>query len=539
MQTKLVVYADHFAGTAIPAKAAEFPRLYELYADTHLNHVGQMVATIKAADQNAPALQYGRRVELWYKNDDIANWTKDWTGIIVDQRGSGVLTKWKTIKAVTPEWLLTRRNIAWTQSLIPRSLFLATRVDEIVYTLIVYNMTISATTANLRHRTIYGGGSVGYFRYGDGTVPSFTMPTTSLSCHDENLLDVIQNLSEEHGFDFDVTPISGSYGYQFNLYPTGKGTDKTASVKFAEGLRNMDNASVSLNRETEKTVALAKGPDTKNPEIVTGPDYSAANDAELFVYAVRAGNNTAAIRAKGLYEVNKYQAKEKFFFTPRTIGKHTYGVDYAIGDTVAVLYDGAEYKPKIIRSLWQREQGKAIKHEIAAGESERKIIDIPIPRQISPEPGNDFMPPPPPPPENDQKLIQADRWYTSKETGDASTPWTYWGDTISVGGFSSFTSKVFWYQQIGKLVRCAFRFEGISNANSLTFTIPVTISSATMPTIRVPVLVMDNGTNQIGYVRIPHYTSYDHLIIYPSPTISTWTASGAKAAQGEIWYLTD
>ncbi|MFZ6029945.1 MAG: hypothetical protein ACOYYS_19705 [Chloroflexota bacterium] len=120
-----------------------------------------------------------------------------------------------------------------------------------------------------------------------------------------------------------------------------------------------------------------------------------------------------------------------------------------------------------------------------------------------------------------------------------TTKWVDWNSSVSVGGFSSFTSKVFWYMKIGKLVRCAFRFEGVSNANSLTFTLPESVSSTTMPTIRVPVLVTDGGMSQIGYLRIPHYSSYDQLIVYPGPATSTWATSGNKAAQGEFWYLAD
>lgn len=120
-----------------------------------------------------------------------------------------------------------------------------------------------------------------------------------------------------------------------------------------------------------------------------------------------------------------------------------------------------------------------------------------------------------------------------KVTGDLYTVvYTDYSATSTIVGWSSFTNKFIFYKKIGKLVFVEFYLSGTSNSITTTFTLPY--NKAAGMQVYLPVLVQDNGTNQMGAITLP--ASGSTITCYSNVGFAGWTASGAKAVRGQMIY---
>jgi hypothetical protein len=125
---------------------------------------------------------------------------------------------------------------------------------------------------------------------------------------------------------------------------------------------------------------------------------------------------------------------------------------------------------------------------------------------------------------------------TLSTTGDIyTTAWTNYSGTTTVGGFSSSTTTVVWYKKVGKTVHVLFYLSGTSNATTVTFTVPQTIS---MPaTVRVSGgSVTDNGTGLAPPCAISIPTGGSTITVYKDLITNSFTSSGSKLVSGQFWF---
>ena len=112
--------------------------------------------------------------------------------------------------------------------------------------------------------------------------------------------------------------------------------------------------------------------------------------------------------------------------------------------------------------------------------------------------------------------------------------WTDYSATSTIVGWVSFTTKVIMYKKIGKLVFVQYNLIGTSNSTSTSFTVPTNNDSYVLYSnsgvagdnggARVAGMVyMASGTNVVG--------------LYDTVDGTSWTASGAKTAQGQFCYV--
>jgi hypothetical protein len=117
-------------------------------------------------------------------------------------------------------------------------------------------------------------------------------------------------------------------------------------------------------------------------------------------------------------------------------------------------------------------------------------------------------------------MDQANTTTTNFANGDVyGVPWTFYGSTSTVAGFSGFTTKSIYYKTLGDTVYVAFYIQGTSN------------QITQQPIIRCS----NNGAAAVaGLLSLA--TSSTICYCYPTPAAGTWTASGTKYALGQFWY---
>lgn len=118
-----------------------------------------------------------------------------------------------------------------------------------------------------------------------------------------------------------------------------------------------------------------------------------------------------------------------------------------------------------------------------------------------------------------------------------TTAWTDYGATSTVVGFSSITTKKIYTKKIGKLCFVKFSFDGISNANNLTFTLPFT-SAAGVGLSQPSGYLTDNSIVLTAPGLINLDVSSSTVSLFKTLSGGVWTTSGAKNIFGEFFYQT-
>jgi|WetSurMetagenome_2_1015567.scaffolds.fasta_scaffold10985_2 hypothetical protein len=114
-----------------------------------------------------------------------------------------------------------------------------------------------------------------------------------------------------------------------------------------------------------------------------------------------------------------------------------------------------------------------------------------------------------------------------------SVPWTDYGTSANLLGFSSTTEKLIQYKKIGKTVLVTFAIAGTSNSGSISFTLPY--SSNSIMNYFIPVVAMDNAVPASG-AMILMLASGSFVRGYKDINGTGWTTSGTKIIRGQFFY---
>ena len=282
------------------------------------------------------------RFEVWRRDTAHSlDWTREFDGIFraIDLHGTAP----GIAELICPGamHMLIWRHVLWYAGTADRSAFSSEKAETILKTLVTYNTTSSASTAN------------GRLRDGDLSVISVQADgaggnTISHYCSWAQLLDTLQDVATVAGGDFDLVKTAVN-AWEFRWYVGQLGTDRSATVTFADGLGNMGNPRYIENHIKEKTVALAAGKGEgaeRESEIRTSGDYHVStNNIEMFADARNvAEGNTVGLQAVADKKLDELKLRSEFTFdvlqTPATI----YGVHYVLGDLVSVVNPFSESK---------------------------------------------------------------------------------------------------------------------------------------------------------------------------------------------------
>ena len=222
------------------------------------------------------------------------------------------------------------------------------RAETIMKNLVTNNATSAATTGNGRDRT----------RLSSGTLNGLTL-TVQSDAAGGNLLSYTSargNLLSEleavwdagAGGDFDLIR-TGPTTYEFRFYAGQRGTDRTATVTFAETFGTMGRPKLVRSRAGEATVAIAAGQGQKARRAIavrTGTNYSTANDIERVVDGRQAAT-TAALQAAGDAALTKWRSRAQLSFTPLQTPARLLDRDYFLGDRVASSYANTTFTHQV------------------------------------------------------------------------------------------------------------------------------------------------------------------------------------------------
>lgn len=296
-----------------------------------VNAAGMLTMTLRGDHPLPAAIQDKWQVEVWRKPAE-GTFGRDFVGMYRmgeyyhgDNGPKAVLTCPGLMS------MLGWRIVAWYANTANRSAFTAQPAETIMKTLVSYNAGSGATTGNGRLRT--------------GTIAGLTVESdggggNSLDwyCAYENLLETLQKLAPIAGGDFDVVKTAAD-AWQFRFYSGQLGTDRTASVYFGVGLGNMANPQYKEIRIEEKTAAIVGGQGEDNSRAIvvrSGPDYSAANDIEMFEAAPDVGSEDG-LEARGDAALDEQRAERSLAFDVLQTPATTYGVHYSLGDRVSAI----------------------------------------------------------------------------------------------------------------------------------------------------------------------------------------------------------
>ena len=110
--------------------------------------------------------------------------------------------------------------------------------------------------------------------------------------------------------------------------------------------------------------------------------------------------------------------------------------------------------------------------------------------------------------------------------------WTDYSASSTIVGWSSYTTKLIYYKDIGKTRLVYIHFDGTSNSTSTSFTLP----SACTNTMSFggQIRTDDNGNANLGHYVLTANTSTVNC--YYGVSAAAWTASGTKRLLGQFTY---
>lgn len=278
---------------------------------------------------------------------------KDFTGIVRDFEWEtdedGVTTF--VIEAPEQKHMLTWRSVMYPSGTTNRSQFTGVDAMTMMNTIVTYNMTAAASTANGRWRD-------GNLATGMGFNVNVVTPvgpagnTLSLSVFGLRVLDALRKIRNIGGGDFSFQ-YAGGTTFNFEFRAGQLGQDKsTGANKVLFSLINNTMIRPRMRRvSAAASIAVAAGQDTgvnRATQVVPGVDYVAgSHDIELF-YDARNQNDSGLVAAaeNRLYELrtryelefNVMQTSDVFYSPIDISGRKT----YQVGDLVEVSYQGVE-----------------------------------------------------------------------------------------------------------------------------------------------------------------------------------------------------
>jgi hypothetical protein len=244
--------------------------------------------------------------------------------------------------------ILAWRHVLWPAGVANRSAFTSAAAETIMKTIVQYNLTASATTANGRHRA--GNLLAGMGLDVQIATDQARGESLSLAIMGGNVLDVLRRVSDRGGGDFSLR-WQGGNEWLFEFHPNQLGLDKSSgSQRVLFSLANNTMSRPRLRRSgAAATVALAAGQGEgadRAVSVVNGPDFAANYDLEMFVDA--RGEDTAGGREfRGGVQLDETRQREELtfdvlqtadqFYSPIAVaGRKT----YRAGDLTLAVYGG-------------------------------------------------------------------------------------------------------------------------------------------------------------------------------------------------------
>jgi hypothetical protein len=284
------------------------------------------------------------------------DWYRHQVGFIRDPSYySNKGNRYVVVQAMGIKGLLSWYIVAYDAGVANKTLFTAAKAETIMKTIVNTNCVAAvATVANGRDRQ---GADYGISIEADSARGN-TIDWTANRTH--SVLEELQAISLIAGGDFDLAYLTPTTR-QFTWVPF---VDKTADVRFAESLGNMDNVIFRILRATESTVAIVggRGEGTDRDIVVrTGPNFAATNDIEMFVNATDIEKGaTAQLQARGDSKLADVQARDEFSFGVVQTEATVYKRDYIEGDLVTAFRpDGVSVTTQIWGSTISWNPGEA------------------------------------------------------------------------------------------------------------------------------------------------------------------------------------
>lgn len=296
------------------------------------------------------------QIEVWRKTTDTSTWGREITGIYRMLTWGYGEQSYASIFCNGLMSILDWRIVGYRAGIANRSKFTGVASETVCNTLVKYNATTSATTADGRIR--------------DGHIDGLTVEADGEEgegidwfCAYDNLLESLQDICKLGHGDFDVVKTS-STAWEYRWYKEQLGTDKTASVIFSIERGNMANPVYRDNRTQERTAAIVGGQGediARTVSIVTGANYHVdTNNIEMFVNATDV-ETSAGLTTRGTAKLKEKQAVKEFTFDVLQVPSCMYGTHYVLGDLITAInpYNNASYSMKIEAILVNLDQDGA------------------------------------------------------------------------------------------------------------------------------------------------------------------------------------
>ena len=115
-------------------------------------------------------------------------------------------------------------------------------------------------------------------------------------------------------------------------------------------------------------------------------------------------------------------------------------------------------------------------------------------------------------------------------------PWTSYQDTSTIIGWDTRSQNLLYYKRVGDLVYVAYNFYGVSDATTISFTLPYT-NNGVLNFYASPAVAINSGVNETtpGYAELLNGSA---TVTVRRNNGVAWTASGNKGIWGEFWYRT-
>jgi hypothetical protein len=285
-------------------------------------------------------------VEVWRRNSEFnVDWYRDFVTFFRDENRSNLNQK-KRFNAVClgVKEMLNWRVVNYPSRTTNQSTFVNKKAEYIMKRLAEFNCGVFATTGFGRKRT--------------GTISNFVVEANGdngnrldWNCHGKNVLGELQKIALSGGGDFDVI-LTGTNSWEFKYFDGQLGTDRSSTVIFSLARGNMANPVYERIRSSEKTIACVwgRGESTNRDYLtVTGSNYSASNDIEIYVDARQTQEGGVDYyKSKGDTVLQENKSTDDFSFDVLQTPASMYGKHYFLGDIVTAEYDDITATPKII-----------------------------------------------------------------------------------------------------------------------------------------------------------------------------------------------
>lgn len=334
----------------------------------NVNDVGSLRFVLPSNHVAIDALEQDGQIEVW-RSDKASgiDWYCDFYGLYRDRDkrtpndSNGIFTA----KCVGQLDFLDRAIVAFPAGTANRNAWSAVPAETVMKTLVQYNATADATTANSRIRNV--GSWANYITVATDSAGGSSI--TDSYAH-KKLLATLQRYASIGGLDFDLVK-TGARAWEFRTYAL-LGTDLSSEISFSTKWGNMGEPQLIGNAVQEPTVAIVAGSNqgiARDFVVRTGPNYAAGiNDREIFVNA--SGQDASELAATGDARLNEQRATDALDFQILQTPAYRYGREYCISGQMGDLVNSYYEEGSVIKKI----QGITVAVQTSSGGSKAEQI---------------------------------------------------------------------------------------------------------------------------------------------------------------------